>query len=736
MHSTYRDFMAQIVTHPKAVLGVMMVLFLLLGIINSVTVPLFEAPDELWHFSFARYLALNRSLPVQPKEGTDIWLRESGQPPLYYLVAAPVVAAFDTSDFPDFVRFNVAHPAVTAHSQSHAPNVFIHTPYEAFPYQGSVLVIHLLRLLTLLWGVGTVIGVYLVGREVLPDSPGLALAAVSITAFNPHFIYISSVVNNDATVACLATFTLWLSIRLVQIPGSRKYQVVLGIILGLALLSKLSALALLGVTGLSFMITWWYNRDTRMFFTRCLVVFGLALLIAGWWYVRNWTLYGDPLGWSVWLAHAGVERLALTELLGQLPQVAERFWSPYDALFPMGSLWLLAIAMLLVVIGWIKLLVRHEIATSLFVEGVALSGVWFVVLCISLLRFMSVTPAANGRLLFPGIAAFSVLWVLGFRSVLSGRWLFWGLGGFIVGLLLLSFYSPILGIAPRYALPLVKSESVLEDAELFDSAEFVAVRLLGVRVTPDTVGQGEDEVQVTLYWEAAPSVGKASPTPPPDLRVVVRLWSAGGRLVAQHDTTPAGEVYPPDLWEPGDIIQDVHTLQLDTTSPAMCRVAVNVLAGDTELGAVTSPLILRLAAPGEVSPSDLLPLDYRLGAALDMQGYNLVYDSGRVTLALHWVVVSELSADYVLFAQLFDAAGMLVGQGDGPPLNGDYPSSYWQIGEYLTDTRTIVIPDTSSEPAYLLVGFYQLNDGARLPVVAAGGQRVTHDAIRLELPNP
>ena len=712
-------------TRPKAVLGIILGLFVLLGILNSITVPLFEAPDELWHFSFVRYLALNTALPVQPKEGTDIWLRESGQPPLYYLAAAPIVAAFDTSDFPDFVRFNVAHPAVTANSRSDAPNVFIHTPYEAFPYRGSVLVIHLLRLFSLLWGVGAIIGVYLAAREVLPDFRWLPLAAACLTAFNPHFVYISSVVNNDAAVACLATLALWLCLRLLKSPQSRRCQIGLGIVLGLALLSKLSAVALPGIVGLALGIIWWRDRDARAFFTRCLIVFGLAVLIAGWWYARNWRLYGDPLGWSVWLAHAGVEKLGILDLLRQIPQVAERFWSPYDALFPAWSLWLLAAATLAAVIGWLRLLAKRELAARFFGAGVVLSAVWLAVLCISLLRFMSLTPAANGRLLFPGIAAFSILWVVGFRAALPEKWAGWGFGLVIAGLLLLSLYSPLLGIAPRYALPLVKSSAALEDAALFDAAEFGAVRLLGVRVSPDTVELGND-VQVTLYWETLS-------TPPADLRVVIRLWTAGGRLIAQRDTAPAGETYPPDLWRPGDVIRDVHRLLVEADGPAMGRVSVSVVDGEAQVGEASSPLLLRLSGgEGNVS-GDLYPLDYRLGDALDMRGYAVADDGTRVTLTLQWDVVAALPADYTVFAHVFDAEGKLIGQGDGLPLDGDYPSSYWQVGEHLTDTREIAVEHPGSKPAYLLVGFYRLSDGVRLPVVGAGEHHVPDDALRLEM---
>jgi hypothetical protein len=470
---------------------------------------------------------------------------------------------------------------------------------------------------------------------------------------------------------------------------------------------------------------WWRDRDTRAFFVRGLIVFGLALLIAGWWYARNWWLYGDPLGWSVWLTHAGVEELGILDLLRQIPRVAERFWSPYDALFPAWSLWFLAAVTLVAVIGWIKLLVKRKPAAGFFGEGVILSAVWLAVLCISLLRFMSLTPAANGRLLFPGIAAFSILWVLGFRTALPEKWAAWGFGSVIAGLLLLSLYSPLLGIAPRYALPLVKSPAALADAELFDSAEFGAVQLLGVRVSPDTIEPGDD-VQVALYWETLS-------TPSMDLRVVVRLWTAGGRLIAQRDTTPAGEVYPPDLWKPGDVIRDVHPLHVDARGPAMCRVSVSVVDGDAQLGEVSSPLLLRLNGLEADASDNLRPLDYQLGDALDVQGYAVTYDGTRVTLALSWDVTATLLEDYTVFAQAFDAEGKLIGQGDGLPLDGDYPSSYWQIGEHLTDTREIAIETPESKPAYLLVGFYRLSDGFRLPVVDADGQRVPGDAMRLEV---
>src|SRR5205085_6898011 len=43
-----------------------------------------------------------------------------------------------------------------------------------------------------------------------------------------------------------------------------------------------------------------------------LVTYAVAALFAGWWYWRNWQLYGDPLAWREWQALAGVGRATVS----------------------------------------------------------------------------------------------------------------------------------------------------------------------------------------------------------------------------------------------------------------------------------------------------------------------------------------------------------------------------------------------------------------------------------------
>jgi len=663
--------------------------FCLLGAVHSVAIPLFEAPDELWHFSFVRILATERALPVQPTEGKDMWLREAGQPPLYYILAAPFIAPLDTSDFPDFVRFNVAHPAVTATSASAAPNVFIHTEHESFPYRGAVLAVHLVRLLTIPWGAATVVGTYLVACEVAPRKTGLALTTAALTAFNPHFIYISSVVNNDATTACLCTFGLWLAIRLgreTRFFGKTLVSVSLGIILGLALLSKVSALALLPLVALALLLAWRHDRDTRALLVRGAMTFGLAALVGGWWYGRNWALYGDPLAWDVWLADIGLQPITLLELIRQFGHVGTSYWSPYDGLFPAPVFWALGLLAAVAALGWARMIARRDARTNADSEGLLLAGAWFVLLFASLVRYMTTTPSAEGRLLFPGVAAFSLLLALGWEAAVPQRWM----GAAAAGLLALSLSSPF-AIASRYAPPLLDSATDITGATALDDADFGAVRLLGIDVEPDTARTG-DTVAVTLYWETLSQ-------PRADLRAVVRLWTLGGRLVGQRDTTPAGEVYPPDLWRAGDLVRDLYRLEVGGESgPAMCRVTVEALAGAERLGSTSSPVVLKLAGPPVATNQIAHPLAYTLGYRVELAGYDL---SGQPpTVTLYWRVLAEMDEEYTVFLHLLGEDGALVSQSDGPPLDGDYPTSYWSPGELLADPH--VAPSGSGN--YLLVG--------------------------------
>jgi hypothetical protein len=357
-------------------------------------------------------------------------------------------------------------------------------------------------------------------------------------------------------------------------------------------------------------------------------------------------------------------------------------------------------------------------------EGLLLAGTWFLLLFASLVQYMVTTPSDEGRLLFPGTAAFSLLVALGLEAVTPQRWTSATLRIVGTGLLILSVASPFWAIVPRYALPLERSSDDISPDAPFDDAVFGNVRLLGMTVSPKAI-QPDETVGVTLYWEA-------QTTPPANLRAVVQLWTVGGRLVGQRDTTPAGATYPPDLWRAGDVVRDTYRLHTNEQKPAMCRVTVRVMVGDEVLGEASSPALLRLMGAPVVVEEIAHPLTYTLGEQIELIGYD-VSPGDPLAVTLYWRARAEMDEDYTVFVHLLDENDTLRAQSDSPPLDNDYPTRLWSPGEVLADTHVVPLPDDLPADTHLLIGLYRLADGTRLPVYTALGERVLNDAIRLDI---
>jgi len=90
-----------------------------------------------------------------------------------------------------------------------------------------------------------------------------------------------------------------------------------------------------------------------------------------------------------------------------------------------------------------------------------------------------------------------------------------------------------------------------------------------------------------------------------------------------------------------------------------------------------------------------------------------------------------------VFIHLLDDQDNLVGQGDGPPLDNWYPTSFWAAGESLADPHLLHIPAEVKPGSYrIVVGLYDPATGRRLPVVNDKGE-ITGDRVvvtRVQVP--
>ena len=121
-------------------------------------------------------------------------------------------------------------------------------------------------------------------------------------------------------------------------------------------------------------------------------------------------------------------------------------------------------------------------------------------------------------------------------------------------------------------------------------------------------------------------------------------------------------------------------------------------------------------------------MNYRLGDSITVLDAHIERGDSGPFLSLTWQAAATPPEAYMTFVHVLDAGGKLIGQADGPPLGGDYPTDWWSPGETIVDTRPLALPPEADR---VTIGLYRLSDESRLPIVDGTGQRVLSDEIVL-----
>lgn len=738
---------------PQAQLSLVLVLaaFLTLGIIYSNTVPIFEKPDELSHYFFVQHLLDERSLPVMGEPGEHLWEQEGSQPPLYYTLAALATSWVDTSDARELLWLNPQRNLGDPGNPGNK-NFIVHTDQETRPYRGTTLAVHIDRWLSLLFGAGTVVLIYVIVRQVFPARPLLALSAAATAAFIPQFLFISTSVSNDSLITFLATLALLQLIRIASGTSARKeggepYRCrwgacgALGITMGLAALTKLSGLALLGLSGLTFCWIAWRRRSWRILLADGLIVAGLAAAIGGWWFARNLQLYGSLDGIDLHLqAMGGRRELALTaesawrELVG----LRASFWGLFGWFSILMPQWVYCVIDLFTLAGLIGLARKQEGRN--WTQGTALALLWVALVLISLLRWTTMVEGSQGRLLFPAMPAIVLLLALGWSNVLPARWKSWRYAfplGVAGGLFVLSAVAPSRIIAPAYARPQVLEVDALPTGLSRRDITFgERIFLHGCQSDHAHVLPGR-VLAVTCYWEALAPLTD-------DYFTYLHLLGRGIEPVGKEHGYPGSGSFPTTLWPLGKVIAATEWIRVgaDTVAPALGRLSVGVYHPETgihlepvnSLGHLLELVVaaeVKIAPPARQSIAIANPIHYSVGDVANLVGFEIKQgDPPRVILT--WEATAVPPADYSVFVHLLDEKGAIVGQGDGPPVGGDYPTHLWEPGEMVVDEHQMTVyPDAQQGSYHLAVGWYRLEDGIRLPVHDEEGTPQSEDRVIL-----
>ncbi len=344
---------------------VIVLAFVILSGIYSVITPLFEGPDEIWHFAFANHLANGGGLPVFDAAQPATFLRNGAHPPVYYLLIAALIAPINRSDFPAAYHFNLANPLITQGATGTAPNLLIHTAREDWPWRNTALAAHLARFASIALNALALWGIWQIARRVLHDAR-LALLALTISAFVPQFVYGAATINNDALAAATTTWLLYAVLRWLD-DQSMRWAAISGAMLGLALLSKIGLIALLPVPALAIGLHVLRNRqharyNWRRLLAQTLIIYGVAFAIAGWWYIRNWSLYGDPLAWREWQALTGAGRVSptLSDFIGDMIGLFGTFWIDFSLRVDRTWWPVFGVIVLVALIGLVRRAIKRE----------------------------------------------------------------------------------------------------------------------------------------------------------------------------------------------------------------------------------------------------------------------------------------------------------------------------------------------------------------------------------------
>lgn len=761
--------------------AVIAIAYLALALAYGFANPPFEATDEIRHFRYVRYLVLNHALPPVSADASKEL--QAHHPPLYYTLAALITAPVSSDAGTDYsLPVNIFWGFRYYEPSTDNKNQYVHSPDDRWPFtSGATLIVYLARWVSTLFGLGAVFMAYRLGQTLFPDRLTIALGAMAFVAFNPTVLHSASSVNNDAAAAFFGSWAVVEAAAIAQSGSTRAMAIRLGIALGLGVMSKVSV-AVLGVVAVAAYAVSVFRRPVytcgagtgersgaafsraaksndapvaqrsapfdfaslREALLRALSKFLLmavtAALIAGWWFIRNYSQVGDPMGLSdyqsAWVGEADRARL-FREAISGLPYAWTTVWARFDygqIILPDWTYQAWGVLCALPGIGLVRVRTQLRSPGALMtVLAIAVSlAAWGVLM-------VNIPATAHARHILHAYPAIGLLLALGWHGLIPRRRegakaqnsipLGAGVLGFSFSLFALFGY-----LAPAFAYP--RTVAALPADVTPASANFEgAAEIVGYRFSSDSVQPG-DRVDVTVYWK--PLARTAIP-----LQVFVHLVDSQGIIAAQRDTYPGLGNAATTTWHTGQVFADMYRVFIPDTAYAPETLAVRIGLWNT---AESRPLIADdsdALAPGKIglqprrgdAPN---PVVINFENRMTLVGYVLdkrvAAPGGTLVLTTYWRAVRP-DSDYWAYAHVAGADGRIWALADSiiiPPI------TQWPTGEIRSETRQIVLaPDAPPGQYTLEFGLTRiLSPGQqRLSVLAEDGHEIGDhiDLVRIRV---
>ncbi len=279
----------------------------LLGANNIFKIPPGYGFDTVGHMEYLQYLYENRQLPI----ATDGW--KMFEAPLFYLVS--------------LIPYSII--------------------YDKLSPDNHIIA---MRVLPLLCGIAQIELAYRSMRYIFPHRADVQALGTVVASLIPLNLYLSQFVGNQPFVGLLSALTIYLAIRYLHTSGNpRPYRgaAIIGLVLGLALLTKLTGILLVvPLAALLFYAEYRRISNEKPSLWRisipALLALAVATCVSGWYYLRNFIVLGSPIavGYSeelgiVWRQDPGYRTLSQFTNFGEslLYPVFAVFASYWDSLY-------------------------------------------------------------------------------------------------------------------------------------------------------------------------------------------------------------------------------------------------------------------------------------------------------------------------------------------------------------------------------------------------------------------
>ena len=242
------------------------------------------------------------------------------------------------------------------------------------------------------------------------------------------------------------------------------------------------------------------------------------------------------------------------------------------------------------------------------------------------------------------------------------------------------------------------------------------LELMGYDLGTEKVGPGE-RLPVTLYWRATRPIDT-------DYKVNLDAKSVAGNEGGGWSDRLASEEYPTSQWRQGEVLVDIHQLQMPPAARSgFYLLNMRLVDSTTDEYASDRVILGKLEFVERArrfdTPQVQHPVGVDLGGVINLIGYDLPQESvapgEAFPLTLYWRALDEMDTSYAVFVHVVGPDGIIRGQWDSVPGNGALPTTGWVKDEVITDKYLVPMEEDVPPWQYtILVGIYDPTTDERL----------------------